>query len=397
MRFHPDYAGPPLRFQRYARGFASRGIDLRVFTARWTSESEASGARSREPPFTIEGIPVQRVRLSTGSPKSMRVRYDRALVDYLTGSRPRPDVLQILDVTTWSAPWTWKLRFMDLPIVYTHTMIADPTKGHLKRLFDNAAFRLVDRVVVSSTVMRDDLEAHGVKVPIRVIPNGVDLDRFRPLHGPGPRRDLRARLALPVDGPLVVFVGGFLNYRKGLDLLAEAWTSISTAYPDASLVLVGPHHNDMRPSPSQNRFLAKIEASLAASGAKDRVVMTGRVQNVGDYLAVADVFVFPSRREGMPNVVVEAYASGAPVVMTPFVGLPNEFGLAGREHLLVPHDPVQIGQAVNALLADAGRREALSKAARTWVERSLGVDRALDSYADLYRELAGGPIGRGSA
>ena len=180
-----------------------------------------------------------------------------------------------------------------------------------------------------------------------------------------------------------------------MDLLAEAWGSIARAHPEASLVLVGPRKEDVGPTSGGDPFLARVRESLFRSGAQDRVFMTGKVENVEDYLAVADVFVFPSRREGMPNVVAEAYACGVPTVMTPFVGLPEEFGRPGEEHLSVPHDPRQIVQAVDALLGDPARRASLGRSGRSWAERELSLDRSLDSYERLYRELAAagrGPI-----
>src|SRR5690606_20193071 len=102
----------------------------------------------------------------------------------------------------------------------------------------------------------------------------------------------------------------------------------------------------------------------------------------------ADVFVFPSRREGMPNTVLEALGCGVPSVLTPFIGLPEEFGRPGTEYLLSERTAEGLATAVTRILESPALRDELSAAGRRWVEESLGVETSLDRYAALYRELA---------
>jgi glycosyltransferase involved in cell wall biosynthesis len=135
-------------------------------------------------------------------------------------------------------------------------------------------------------------------------------------------------------------------------------------------------------------FVREVKRMITESGAEDRVVLTGEVNNVEEYLQVADVFVFPSRREGMPNVVAEAYASGLPTIMTPFVGLPAEFGQPGRHYVLVDRTASALSDAVTELLDDPTRRGHLAREARHWVEEKLDLERSLRLYASLYHELA---------
>ncbi|MDP2480423.1 MAG: glycosyltransferase, partial [Candidatus Palauibacterales bacterium] len=85
--------------------------------------------------------------------------------------------------------------------------------------------------------------------------------------------------------------------------------------------------------------------------------------------------------------VPEAFGCGLASVMTPFEGLPQEFGRPGREYVLSPRTPEDLSGSVVALLESPERRGELGASARAWVEANLGVDRSLDRYADLYREL----------
>ena len=121
----------------------------------------------------------------------------------------------------------------------------------------------------------------------------------------------------------------------------------------------------------------------------DRILFTGSVDNVEDYLQAADVFVFPSRREGMPNVVHEAYATALPSVLCPFVGMSPEFGVPGEHYLAAGHDAREIGARVLALLDSESLRAALGSAARAWVRDGFRTDSKRGrSYNQLYRELA---------
>jgi glycosyltransferase involved in cell wall biosynthesis len=392
-RFHPVYAGPAIRFKRYAPDLRKRGVDLRVFSGDFETVPVA-GERPLEhgellAPDAVDGIPVQRVHLSKGGSKRRLFTFYRELARHCAEGPGRPDVVQLLTVSTWASLWFRRLRRMGIPLVYTATMMPTSELPWYKRRFDRISTRWLDCIVVSTGVMRDAMGGDRSRVRLEVIPNGLDLERFRLLCDEEERCGVRRRLELDADAELVVFVGGFLNRRKGIDVLAEAWGHIASARPRARLVLVGMHVNELRPAGPQNAFLEGVRRSLAeAAGGLDRVTFTGPVDNVEEYLQVADVFVFPSRREGMPNVVPEAFGCGAASVLTPFEGLPEEFGRPGEHYVLSPRTPTDLAGAVTVLLASPDRRAALSRSARRWVEDNLDVARSLDRYADLYRELA---------
>ena len=112
------------------------------------------------------------------------------------------------------------------------------------------------------------------------------------------------------------------------------------------------------------------------------------MRNVETYLRASDIFVFPSQREGMPNVVLEAMATGLPVLLTPFVGLAADFGQAGREYLLAPREAQAVAANLADLLENDGLRLTLGQQARNWVREHLSIETSLDRYAALYYELA---------
>jgi glycosyltransferase involved in cell wall biosynthesis len=393
FRFHPVYAGPAIRFKRYATGFRERDVDLRVFSAHLEVDGQAGARRMGEgerlDPDVVDGIAVQRVHVSEAQPRLQLFRYYRALARYLEVIPRRPDVVQLLTLTPWASPWYRKIRRMGVPLVYTSTMMPTPGLAWYKRRLDRIPLRWLDCVVVSTGVMRDAMGGATSRLRVEVIPNGLDLERFQPVDSEEQRRTIRDRLGLDPAAELLLFLGGVLNHRKGVDVLADAWPRVAAERPAARLVLVGPQADELKPQGPQAAFLEGVRRSLAsAPGGLDRVVFTGPVDNVQDYLRAADVFVFPSRKEGMPNAVPEAFGCGLASVLTAFEGLPEEFGRPGEQYVLSPRTPEGLSKAVIGLLESPDRRRALGGAARAWVEANLGVDRSLDRYAELYRELS---------
>ena len=168
--------------------------------------------------------------------------------------------------------------------------------------------RAAAAVAVSDEVAQGFLSL-GVP-PERVvrIPMGVDTDRFRPAE-PGEQAALRARLGLPADRTLFAFVGR-LSRAKGLPMLAGLWPGVVARHPDAHLLLVGSGEGSFDDCETEVREIA------ATAGVADRLTITGRTDDVPPWLRATDAFLFPSDREGFGLVLLEAMATGLPVVTT---------------------------------------------------------------------------------
>jgi glycosyltransferase involved in cell wall biosynthesis len=233
--------------------------------------------------------------------------------------------------------------------------------------------------------MRDQLLDLGVTVRIECIPNGVDLGRFRPAVDGEERKAIRSALGI-ADHHTVITAVGAVHPRKGTDTLLAAWVELAKRFPESHLYIIG-LRKDLS-YPDLTAFRRKLQDLVGQSGAPERVHFTGLVRNVEDYLRVSDVFAFPSQREGLPNVVLEAMASGLPVIMTPFVGLSAALGVAGREYLLVDQDPQALAAALTRVISVSRLRQRLASNGRSWVETHMDLESSLDRYAALYYELA---------
>ncbi|MEU7647648.1 glycosyltransferase [Streptomyces huasconensis] len=241
----------------------------------------------------------------------------------------------------------------------------------LARRWERHAARWAARIICVSEAERATGRRAGVEGAFTVVPNGVDVDRFRP----GAPHEARERL-LPapfVRAPLVVCVGRLCR-QKGQDILLRAWPSVTERVPGARLVLVGD-------GPDAARLRAAADPS---------VVFAGAAPDAADWYRAADVVVLPSRWEGMALAPLEAMACARPVVVTDVDGARESLPGDGRAHALVPpEDPAALARALAALLRDQALRDALGRCGRRHVLDHHDARHAAAAIGVVYRELLG--------
>jgi starch synthase len=210
--------------------------------------------------------------------------------------------------------------------------------------------------------------------PITDIPNPIDLDAWQPIA----RADARQQLGIADDTFLVVNHGRIDIARKGLDVLVEAWATLS-GRPGMQLVMIGSGQDD-------KSFARLLDERKPAALDWRRGYDTDRTR-LRTWLSAADIYVSASRLEGMPVAPLEAMACGLPVVATDAKGLSDI--IAGEEAhggTLVPRDdPAALAAGIARLHADPGLRRRLSHAARKRVEDGYSlpaVSRALGALLD---------------
>ena len=239
-------------------------------------------------------------------------------------------------------------RALGLPLVATAHGSDINLSGHerLLRPQIRAALRSAERVIaVSAPLARAVAELTGLPLPrIECIPcAGYSPAVFHP-RLPEERAALRRQLDIAADTRLVAFVGHLVPV-KALDVLLRAWARLLREQPAAaaklSLVLIG--------EGSEREALLRLAAHEGIAG---RVAFLGpRPQAVvADWLAAADLLCLPSHAEGSPNVVVEALASGLPVVASRVGGIPDLVDDGVNGLLVPPGDPAALATALAAAL-----------------------------------------------
>jgi glycosyltransferase involved in cell wall biosynthesis len=233
-------------------------------------------------------------------------------------------------------------------------------------------------VLCNSDSLRKEAQALGVApaCKLRMLgdgsTNGVYVDRF----SPGPSR-VRDNLGIPPDVPVVGFVGR-LTCDKGIPELIDAFDTILMAEPETRLLLVGWF------DASEDALCPHLRARIEDH---PRIHCTGFVADTAPYYRAMDLMVLPSWREGFPNVVLEAAATGIPVITTVTTGsrdsvVPEVTGL-----LIPPGHPEAVSDAVLKLLRDPARRSSMGKAARSWVLKHYPHERVLGLVTAYYRSL----------
>jgi glycosyltransferase involved in cell wall biosynthesis len=220
---------------------------------------------------------------------------------------------------------------------------------------------------------------------LAMIPNGVSLERF---HAPaaGERESLRRSLGIPPGDPVILFIG-FFSHEKRPDLLFDAWARIAVSSAPASvLVLVGPTQSSYYEIDEQ--IAEKIRRAADARGLTGRVHFVETTQAIDEFQRAADIFVLPSLREGLPNALLEAMASGCACIVTRLPGVTDHIVDDERSGVLVaPGDVDALERALRRLVSDPVLRASLGAEARRTIETRYSLDRAADLYLDAYRRL----------
>ena len=244
-----------------------------------------------------------------------------------------------------------------------------------------------DRTTAPSDAARRRLETQSRKPyrrPIEVIPNGIEVERFRPGLATPAWRD---RLRVPAGAPVATFLGR-LTIDKGVHRFLDAFGPIAARH--GAFAIVGGS------GPEETRVRARIGSEPAL---RESVRFVGRVAELEKpaLLAQSDLFVLPSTSDTSSIALLEAMACGTPVVATRAGGLPEvvDDGVTGR--LVEPGDPAALVRTLDELLGDGSARRRLGSAAREHVIAHASIAATARRFITLYENLLreGGSSGSG--
>ncbi len=276
-------------------------------------------------------------------------------------------------------------RYAGCPIVYTnHTRydlytgnfipIAQKTGDAIMQQIWPEYTDLADVIVTPSAAVRDVMLGFGVRRPIEVIGNGVDLQPF--LFPSTPKT--KAELGVPETAVLLIYVGR-LAIEKNVETLLRQTAVARNIIPNIHLVLIG-----------EGKLRAKLEQLSIELGMGDSTHFLGRIpyEKIGNYLAAADIFSTASVTEVHPLTVMEAMASGLPVAATLSPGIEGTVK-AGVTGYLVPDPTAGLAAAIVGLAVDADHLREMGAAAQEasyHFDINNTVKRTLELYERLRRE-----------
>jgi glycosyltransferase involved in cell wall biosynthesis len=209
-----------------------------------------------------------------------------------------------------------------------------------------------------------------VQEQIVIISNGVDTRRYQTTVD---RSGTRHELGFVKDEILCTVVGT-LKEQKGHRYLIEAVAPLIALTPQLHILIVG-----------DGELRGSLETQVRAAGIEDNVHFLGNRGDVPAILAASDIFVLPSLWEGLPMALIEAMASGLPVIATQVSGS-QQVVEQGRSGILVPPgDVAALRQAIEDLLGDPERAKLLGKAAQRRIEEAYSARRQAEEHLVLYR------------
>ena len=242
----------------------------------------------------------------------------------------------------------------------------------LARYFTRKQCNAVDSVIVPSTAMSEILEHYGVTTPMKIIPTGMELDKFHGCNGAA----FRQRYAISAQRPTLVHIGR-VAHEKNIGFLLRMLQQLRKSLPEILLIIAG-----------EGPALPHLRKQTSKLGLNNNVLFVGylsRADALLDCYCAGDAFVFASRTETQGLVLLEAMALGVPVVSTAVMGTkdilePRRGALVARE------DPVQFADAVKRLLQNEFLHKRLSKEAREYVKEwsaPMMAERLLAYYQQL--------------
>ncbi len=359
--------------QRRLERLAQR-TDVRVLRVRpWFPLLRPLDDGGRDDPNSAPAIRTARMFYLPGILKSADAGWFARAVEPVLRAMARERPIDVVDahfewpdgVGAWRAA-----RRLGLPVVVTlRGKLVSQSRQPVRRRWMSAMLRDADGLIaVSSSLARLAEQVAGCALDVRVIPNGVDADVFRPLDPESARR----RLGWPGARAWLVSVGHWQRL-KGFDLLVEALPRVRARLGDVRLALVG---GDAGEAGFRRRVMGRVERL----GLRDAVIALGRVApaTVNDALNAADAFVLASRSEGCCNALLEALATGTPVVASNIDGNREIVVSDSLGRRFRADDPDALADEVEACLGGAYDRERIAAAgrARSWEQvaaEALGV------------------------
>lgn len=288
------------------------------------------------------------------------------------------DIIHTHIPTPWSADWSnifSKLKSKPLVVTYHNDIIGSGFADYIARFYNVTALKLLlnqaDRIIITQpNYLHSSLYLEDYSDKVEVIPNGVDVEKFRPINITKEKNTLF----------FLSLLDEFHKY-KGLDYLLKAIIKVKKEIPDIKLIVGGKgalldYYTDLR-----DKY-----------GLKDNVEFHGFIpdEKIVEYYNKCNVFVLPSissKQEGFGIVVLEALACETPVISTEIVGAAADVKKSNSGIIVPSKDVDELADAIIKILSDEHKLKEMGKNGRIFVEKSYTWYKVAKMMANVYKEL----------
>jgi len=243
----------------------------------------------------------------------------------------------------------------------------------------NIQYHMADAIICLSPILKERCINAGIKQnKLFLIPRPVDSNHYYPISN---KAKIKKKLALNGYKPILLYVGGIIP-RKNVHVLIEILYHLKSKYPDVKLLLVGPENE------SNRKYIAEIKKSVQENNLLEKILLTGYVNNVHEYMKISDIFILPSDSEGFPNVLVEAMASGLVVLTKNINGIMDYIINNGSNGFIVnDNDPGKYTNIINYVMSNHTIYNTISDNAVTTAKNRFSPKMIDRKYDEVYNNI----------
>ena len=387
--YKPAYrlGGPIWSISALAEGMVARGHTVTVFATNGNGHEDLDVPTDRV--VDVDGVSVRYFRRTEPFRRYLPwLKYVSQSIGYLYTADLVPamrSILERVDIVHTQMPFVYPTQAAarlaiahGAPLFYSQRGVFDPARLQFRSWKKSLYIRLVERPIMRRAtglvaLTPDEVtsfRAVGVETPVHLVPNGINVERFRRV----PRAGSLGQMGISEGHTVILFLAR-LHQTKGLDLLVDAFVRIAEEHPASVLVLAGHDEQGLLPG---------LRERIAAAGLTTRVITPGIVtgEQKLDLLARADLFALPSIGEGLSMAVLESLASGTPVVLSRECNLPIvETAGAGA---IVSRTVDDFARALGRFLGDSALRQSAGERAYALARDEFGWQPILDRLEEVY-------------
>jgi glycosyltransferase involved in cell wall biosynthesis len=371
------YGGPSKSVIELAQALGNQNIDVDIVS------TSANGSEAWEVPhfvwlnqsgYRIQYFPYWR----TGDYK-----FSLSLTQWLFQHVAEYDLVHTNAIFSYPILAThWACSFHKVPYIMTPHGMLDPWalayKATKKRLYfsflEKSALQRASALQVLTASEMDQVAKLGLRVPLYLIPNGIQQQEFRGLHD---SELFYQKFSHTRNKTLILFLGR-IDPKKGLDLLATAFADVQSRFPDTHLIIAGPNNIG---------FLPTAQQYFAEAGCLDAVTFTGMLTGPIKYaaLAAAYCYVAPSYSEGFSISVLEGMASGLPCVITSACNFPE--AAVAQAAYVVDIDATEIANALIDCLSQPQKAKEMGDRAQKFIFQNYTWNRIATKLSEIYAHI----------
>ncbi len=371
-RYVPIWGGAENQLRQLIPHLVGKGCSVEIVTRRWHKEMPTKEL--------IDGVMVNRIGIP-GTSFLARIYFVFLLFWYLLLVGSRVDIYHSHGAVKMGAI-CWLAGVLNRK----KNVVKIATAGHIPRLAGSvfgrvalAMFKRSSAIISMTREIDEELSDIGTSpIIIHTITNGVDCNRFHPFSVEQ-RIKWKINNGLPSESIVLLF-SSRLVFRKGLDVLLDAWPEISQEIPDVYLLVVGSGIDQIDSIEKEMSRKVKEQGLV-------RVIFVGETDTPETYFGVADCFLFPSRKEGFPNALMEAMASQLPSVASRIGGV-DELIINGENgELFEPENSRNLAEKCVTLFKNEKALKVLGENARQQMLDFYSFEKIAKSYTELYGSL----------